>query len=69
MQSLLRKTIEIAIADDHAMVRQGIVSMLNTADDLQVIYEAANGELLLNHPSESGPTAHLPNGRVHTVDE
>ena len=32
------------MADDHAMVRQGLCSLLKEYDDIQVIGEAANGE-------------------------
>lgn len=36
--------IRVLVADDHAMVRQGLCSLLKEYDDIQVIGEAANGE-------------------------
>ena len=34
----------IVLADDHALVRDGIRSLLETESDLQVIGEASNGK-------------------------
>ncbi|MEZ0485526.1 response regulator [Fibrella aquatica] len=39
--------IRILIADDHAVVRRGILTLLEDADDLEVIGEAADGEQAL----------------------
>lgn len=36
--------IRVLVADDHAMVRQGLCSLLKEYDEIQVIGEAANGE-------------------------
>jgi two-component system, NarL family, response regulator LiaR len=36
--------IRILIADDHPVVRDGLVAMLNTQPDFQVVGEAANGK-------------------------
>ena len=36
--------IRVVVADDHAMVRQGLCGLLNQYSDIQVIGEAANGE-------------------------
>jgi DNA-binding NarL/FixJ family response regulator len=36
--------IRVLIADDHAMFRQGVVEMLGTAEEIEVVGEAANGE-------------------------
>jgi len=35
--------IRVVVADDHHLVRQGICALLEKADDMQVIGEAANG--------------------------
>ena len=35
--------IKVLIADDHAIVRMGLKSLLGTADDLEVVGEAADG--------------------------
>jgi len=37
-------TINIILADDHAVLRSGLRLMLNTQEDLEVVGEAANGE-------------------------
>lgn len=36
--------IRIVLADDHAILRSGIVLILNTQNDMEVVGEAANGE-------------------------
>jgi DNA-binding NarL/FixJ family response regulator len=36
--------IRVLIADDHAMFRQGVVEMLGTAEEIEVVGEAENGE-------------------------
>lgn len=36
--------IKILIADDHALLRQGIKRVLNFEDDLEVIGEAEDGQ-------------------------
>lgn len=37
------KTIRLLVADDHPIVRQGLVAILNAQSDMQVIAEANNG--------------------------
>jgi len=39
------KPIRILIADDHAMVRMGLASLLDTEPDIEVVGEAENGEV------------------------
>jgi len=36
--------IRILVADDHSLVRMGLVSLLETKDDLEVVGEATNGD-------------------------
>jgi len=38
------KTIRILMCDDHALLREGIATLLSTEPDLKVIAEASNGE-------------------------
>lgn len=40
--------INIAIADDHQLFRQGIIALLKTIDELNVVHEAADGTELIN---------------------
>ncbi|MBL4753920.1 MAG: response regulator transcription factor [Flavobacteriales bacterium] len=37
----------VALVDDHALFRQGLRLVLNTYEDLEVIYEASNGKELI----------------------
>jgi two-component system, NarL family, invasion response regulator UvrY len=45
--------LKIAIADDHAMVREAISSFINTWDDCKVILQASNGEEFLENLTPS----------------
>ncbi|MBM7422719.1 response regulator [Spongiibacter marinus] len=47
--------ITVLVADDHAMVRTGIARMLDDADDISVIGEAANGEEAIQRCRELRP--------------
>lgn len=38
------KTIRILMCDDHALLREGVATLLSTEPDLKVIAEASNGE-------------------------
>ena len=40
----MKDTIKVLIADDHAMVRMGLASLLETEPDIEVVGEAENGE-------------------------
>ncbi len=37
--------VRVIIADDHALIRQGLASLLQTQPDIRVVAEAANGKL------------------------
>jgi len=39
-----KKNIRILIADDHFVVRMGLIALVNTEDDLEVIGEASDGQ-------------------------
>ena len=47
--------ITVLVGDDHAMVRTGIARMLDEADDISVIAEAANGEEAIQRCRELRP--------------
>jgi DNA-binding NarL/FixJ family response regulator len=38
------QTIKVVIADDHAIVRMGLASLLGTHRDIEVVGEAEDGE-------------------------
>ena len=40
------KTIRVALADDHKLVRKSIISMLSDYDDIEVVADASNGDEL-----------------------
>jgi two-component system, NarL family, response regulator len=42
--SLFSKTIRILVADDHPIVRQGLVAILNDQPDMSVVAEVDNGQ-------------------------
>jgi DNA-binding NarL/FixJ family response regulator len=48
-------TIRVVIADDHAVVRQGIRGVLEQVDGLQVVGEAADGNEALALTEQHGP--------------
>lgn len=39
----MNKTIRILIADDHALMRMGLKSLLETQDDIEIVGEASDG--------------------------
>src|SRR5947209_17771102 len=45
-------SIKILAADDHPLIRAGLVAFLATEPDLQVVAEAANGEEALERSEE-----------------
>ncbi|PGZ94206.1 response regulator transcription factor [Bacillus sp. AFS029533] len=48
-------SIKILIADDHHVVRRGLIFFLNTQDDIEVIGDASNGEEALSLVKELRP--------------
>jgi NarL family two-component system response regulator LiaR len=51
----LMKEIRVAIADDHAVVRDGTRRILEHEDDIEVVAEAANGAAAVNLAGELKP--------------
>lgn len=47
--------IHVAIADDHAMVREGLKQILELEDDIEVIAQASNGEEALDIARKKQP--------------
>jgi DNA-binding NarL/FixJ family response regulator len=48
------KVIRVGVAEDHPLARQGIIQLLESAEDILVVGEAASGEAALKL-AESGP--------------
>lgn len=44
----MKKPIKIAIAEDHALFREGLASLLKEEQEIEVAFEASNGEELLD---------------------
>ena len=49
--------IRVLIVDDHAIVRDGIRSLLATEPNIEVVGEADNGRDAVSRRSSSGPTS------------
>jgi DNA-binding NarL/FixJ family response regulator len=61
-------TIKVAIADDHSLVRQGLRRYLDTADDIEVVGEAATGEEALALVEKASPDIVLLDIRMPEMD-
>jgi len=55
----MNNRIKVAIADDHALLRQGIISLLQKMDDVEIIGEMASGEAAVNFARENKPDVFL----------
>jgi len=42
------KRIKVAIADDHKLFRDGVLLLLSTIDEIEAVFDAENGQQLLN---------------------
>ena len=62
------KTVRVAIADDHSLVRQGLRRYLETAEGIEVVGEAANGKELLAVIGETTPDIALVDIRMPEMD-
>jgi DNA-binding NarL/FixJ family response regulator len=51
-----RGVIRVLLVDDHAMVRQGLRSILSTYPDFEIVGEACNGEEALRHVQTLSPS-------------
>jgi DNA-binding NarL/FixJ family response regulator len=47
--------IRVLIVDDHAIVRQGLTQLLESADDIEVVGTAENGSEAVGQAAELGP--------------
>lgn len=55
----MNSPIRVAIADDHALLRKGIVSLLEKAEGITIIGEMSSGEEAVNFASEHTPDVFL----------
>jgi DNA-binding NarL/FixJ family response regulator len=52
---MTQKTITVIVADDHTIVRRGLVSLLSLGEGIEVIAEAADGRAALNLATQLEP--------------
>jgi DNA-binding NarL/FixJ family response regulator len=62
------EAIKILIADDHPVVREGLISMLSREDDFKVVGEAKDGAEALNRAKELSPDVVLMDLRMPEMD-
>jgi DNA-binding NarL/FixJ family response regulator len=60
--------IRVLIADDHALLRDGLRSMLDAQDDLEVVGEAADGDETLARAAELHPDVVIMDIRMPRLD-
>ena len=60
--------IRVLIVDDHAMVRQGIATFIETQDDIQLVGEAANGREAMARVAELAPDVVLMDLQMPEMD-
>ncbi len=51
----MEERIRILVADDHPVVRDGLVAILSTQSDLQVVAEAGNGREVVERATQTRP--------------
>ena len=64
----MKESIKILLADDHLLVRNGIKSLLEEEESLEVIGEAANGQEALNLAKELHPDLLIIDVRMPIMD-
>ncbi len=52
---MIKKPINIAIVDDHVIMRQGLISLLAEYDEINILFDANNGRELLDNLKSSKP--------------
>ena len=63
-----KKTVRIAIADDHPIVRDGLKSLLQLENDFEIIGEAGDGRQVLDLVSQTDPDILLLDLRMPNLD-
>jgi DNA-binding NarL/FixJ family response regulator len=61
-------SIKVLVADDHAAIRAGLVLILNGADDIEVVGEAADGQTAVRMARTLKPTVTLMDIRMPGMD-
>jgi NarL family two-component system response regulator LiaR len=66
--SLPSETIRVLVVDDHAIVRKGIIAMLETEPGLEVVGECANGAEAVEKARETQPNVILMDLMMPVMD-
>ena len=61
-------TVKVLIADDQSLVRGGLSHVLESADDLEVVGEAANGHQAISSARRLRPDVVLMDVRMPELD-
>ena len=61
------KQIQILIADDHAIVREGVCALISRAPDMKVVAEAANGREAVDQSIRQKPDVALIDMRMTMI--
>lgn len=64
----MSKIIRIIVADDHPVVRDGLVAILNTQSDFAVVAEASNGQELIDKACTLQPDIILTDLQMPELD-
>ena len=64
----MSEAIRILVADDHPVVRDGLIAILNTQADFEVVGEASNGLELVEKATESHPNIVLTDLEMPELD-
>lgn len=64
----MTNTITLLVADDHPVVREGLVAILNTQSDFEVVAEASNGAELIKKAQQYQPQVILTDLEMPDVD-
>jgi len=64
----MTQKIRILVADDHPVVRDGLVAILTTQDDFHIIAEATNGDELIQKARQYTPDVILTDLEMPKVD-
>ena len=62
------KTVTVVLADDHPVVRSGLAALLDTADGIDVVAAAANGQEAVDAVSRLRPAVVLMDLRMPVLD-
>ena len=60
--------IKVILADDHALIRQGLRAMLEDAEEIDIVSEAANGRELIDQVEQFSPHVVVVDIRMPDMD-